>query len=84
MMLATDKWSPMKLGKGLKAGSKGGHGLIKYFVIDYQQDKSITFQFDLPGFNGIHKFEIRELEIDKTELSHSDLRIEKIMCGLYL
>ena len=70
MMLATDKWSPMKLDKGLQVGSKGGHGPIKYFVTDYQQDKSITFQFDLTGFNGFHKFELRELETDKTELSH--------------
>jgi hypothetical protein len=43
---------------------------MKYFVTEYQQDRSITFQFDLPGFNGFHKFELRELETDKTELSH--------------
>ncbi|MBS1508287.1 MAG: hypothetical protein JSS79_16730 [Bacteroidetes bacterium] len=70
MMLATDKWSPMKLDKGLQVGSKGGHGPIKYFVTDYQQDKSITFQFDLTGFNGFHKFELKELETHKTELCH--------------
>lgn len=70
MMLATDKWSPMKLDKGLQVGSKGGHGPIKYFVIDYQPQKSITFQFDLTGFNGFHRFDIKELEPNKTELSH--------------
>jgi hypothetical protein len=70
MMLATDKWSPIKLDKGLAVGSKGGHGSIKYFVTDYQQDKSITFQFDLTGFDGFHKFELKELETHKTELSH--------------
>jgi hypothetical protein len=70
LMLATDKWSPMKLDKGLQVGSKGGHGPIKYFVIDYQLDNSITFQFDLTGFNGFHKFHLTELETDKTELSH--------------
>lgn len=31
MMLATDKWSPMKLEKGLQVGSKGGHGPMKYW-----------------------------------------------------
>ena len=71
LMLATDKWSPMKLDKGLQVGSKGGHGPIRYFVTDYQQDKSITFQFDLTGFNGFHKFDLTELEINKTELSHT-------------
>lgn len=70
MMLATDKWSPMKLDKGVKVGSKGGHGPIKYFVTAYQPEKSITFQFDLTGFNGFHRFDITELENKKTELSH--------------
>lgn len=75
LMLATDKWSPMKLDKGLQVGSKGGHGPIKYFVIDYQKDASITFQFDLPGFNGFHKFELSELEPNKTQLKHTiDMR----------
>ena len=70
MMLATDKWSPMKLDKGLQVGSKGGHGPIKYFVTDYQQDNSITFHFDLKGFDGFHKFEIAETEANKTQLTH--------------
>lgn len=70
MMLATDKWPPMKLDKGLQVGSKGGHGPIKYFVTEYQPEKSITFQFTLTGFNGFHRFDIKELEANKTELSH--------------
>lgn len=71
MMLATDKWSPMKLDKGLQVGSKGGHGPIKYFVTDYQQDNSITFQFDLTGFNGFHNFGIIEIAPGKTQLKHT-------------
>lgn len=70
MILATDKWSPMKLDKGLVVGSRGGHGPIKYFVTDYQPGKSITFQFDLTGFNGFHKFNISPLDNNETELSH--------------
>ncbi len=71
MMLATDKWSPMKLDRGLKVGSKGGHGPIKYFVTEYIPEKLITFQFDMPGFNGFHRFDINELEPNKTELIHT-------------
>lgn len=56
LVWATDKWSGMKLDNGLQVGSKGGHGPIKYFVTDYQPEKSITFQFDMPGFNGYHRF----------------------------
>jgi hypothetical protein len=71
MMLATNKWPQMKLNKGLQVGSKGGHGPIRYFVTDYQQDNSITFQFDLKGFNGFHRFEIIEIEPYKTQLKHT-------------
>jgi len=71
LMLATDKWSPMKLDNGFEIGSKGGHGLIKYFVTDYQPDNSITFQFDLKGFDGFHKFELFELEQNETQLKHT-------------
>lgn len=70
LILATDKWPPMKLDNGLNVGSKGGHGPIKYFVIDYQPEKSITFQFDMRGFNGFHKFIINNLEPSKTEIIH--------------
>lgn len=70
MMLAKDKWSPMKLDNGLQVGSKGGHGSMKYFVTDYQLDNSITFQFDLKGFEGFHKFEIAETERNKSQLTH--------------
>ena len=70
MMLATDKWPGMKLDKGLQVGSRGGHGPIKYIVTDYREGHSITFQFDMRGFNGFHKLELKELQPDKTELSH--------------
>lgn len=69
-MLATDKWPRMKLDKGLQVGSRGGHGPIQYIVSDYRAGNSITFQFDMKGFNGFHHFELREIEQDKTELSH--------------
>ena len=42
----------------------------KIFCTEYQPEKSITFQFDLTGFNGFHRFDITELESNKTELSH--------------
>jgi hypothetical protein len=71
LMLATDKWPPMKLDKGLQIGSKGGHGPIKYFITKYVEDDSITFQFDLTGFNGFHKFELFESEKNKTQLKHT-------------
>lgn len=70
-MIATNKWPAMKLDKGLQVGSKGGHGPIKYFVSAYEEDHSITFQFDLAGFDGYHKFELSEFNGDNTELIHT-------------
>ena len=71
MMLATDRWPRMRLDKGLQVGSKGGHGLIKYFVTEYVHEKSITFQFDMKGLYGYHKYSLIELGSYKTELSHT-------------
>ena len=71
MILATDKWFPMILDNGLKIGSKGGHGPIRYTVQDYQPKKLVQFKFTKPdGFNGFHQFEITELENNMTELKH--------------
>lgn len=70
LMLATNKWSPMKLDKGLQIGSKGGHGPIKYHVVEYNPEDLIVFEFDLKGFNGTHKFNIIAINQKRTELSH--------------
>ena len=71
-IMPTDKWPAMKLDKGLQVGSKGGHGPIRYTVGQYTPGTSIQFEFTSPkGFNGHHRFEITELEPDKTELRHT-------------
>lgn len=71
MMLAIDKWSPMILDNGLKVGSKGGHGRMKYTVQEYNPGKSIKFQFDQKGFDGFHKLEIAEINENTTLLEHT-------------
>lgn len=78
MMLATDRWSPMKLDNGLAVGSMGGHGPIRYSVKEFVPGKKVEFQFTRPrGFRGIHRFEINELDPNKTELKHIiDMKIK--------
>ncbi|WP_136666684.1 hypothetical protein [Flavobacterium sp. H122] len=71
LILATNKWPPMRFDKGLQVGSKGGHGPIKYHVTNYRIDNSVTFQFDLTGFDGFHKFEFIELQESETLLKHT-------------
>jgi hypothetical protein len=85
LILATDKWPPMKLDNNLQVGSKGGHGSIRYTVQEYQPAQSVTFRFSRPtGFNGIHKFEITALSHDVTELKHTiSMRLSGSAAFLY-
>lgn len=68
----TDNWPKMKFADGLKLGSKGGHGPIRYEIVKYNPQNSITFRFQKPiGFKGTHEFEITELDKDNTEIKHT-------------
>ena len=69
-MLATHKWPPMRLDNGLQVGSRGGHGPIRYWVKAYETGRSVTFQFDMKGFDGTHQFTIQAIEADKTQIKH--------------
>lgn len=67
-----EKWPPMIFRKGLVEGATGGHRPIRYAISKYIPGSSIEFNFLKPdGFKGIHKFEITEIEKDKTELKHT-------------
>ncbi len=67
-----ENWPKMQLKNGLQNGSKGGHGPIRYQVIEYKPSSSISFKFQKPeGFNGIHKFEISELGLNETQIKHT-------------
>ena len=67
-----EKWPKLMLKIGLKEGSSGGHGPIRYTVIKYIPNKLIQFEFSKPkGFNGSHRFEITELDMDKAEIKHT-------------
>jgi hypothetical protein len=71
-MLATNKWSPMILDRGLEIGSKGGHGPIRYSVEKFIPGEYVQFKFSKPkGFNGFHEFRIKELQNNRTELNHT-------------
>ena len=67
-----EKWPEMKFKNGIQVGAKGGHGPIRYSVEKYNPDEIIQFRFSKPdGFNGIHKFEVIELDKEKTEIKHT-------------
>lgn len=67
-----EKWPRIKFKNGIKVGTKGGHGPIRYSVEKYNPKKIIQFRFNKPaGFNGIHKFEINEIDENKVEVKHT-------------
>src|ERR1041385_7219260 len=71
-MILSNKWPPMILSEGLKEGSRGGHGPIRYTVKKFIPYELVQFEFTRPkGFNGTHKFEIVELEKDRMEIRHT-------------
>jgi hypothetical protein len=60
-------WPPMKLDRPLGVGAKGGHGPVRYQVIEYEPKKKIVFEFDQSGalsegFVGTHRFDVIEGE----------------------
>jgi hypothetical protein len=67
-----ERWPPMIFKKGLSEGAVGGHGPIKYSIQKYISGNTIEFKFIKPdGFKGIHKFDITEIDSEKTELKHT-------------
>ncbi len=65
-------WPRLKFKDGLKVGAKGGHGPIRYTIEIFNPEEKIQFRFDKPqGFNGVHRFEIIELDSQNSFLKHS-------------
>lgn len=55
----TDLTPPMILDRGLAPGSRGGHGAVRYSVVEYIPRRSVTFRFDpSTGLNGTHRFSV--------------------------
>jgi hypothetical protein len=78
-----EKWPAMRFKKGLKEGSKGGHGPIRYTIEKFVPNEHIQFKFYKPnGFNGVHRFEISELGNNKTELKHT-IKMDVVGFGIF-
>ncbi|WP_299885780.1 hypothetical protein [uncultured Lacinutrix sp.] len=65
-----EQWPAIRFEDGIKVGSKGGHGRIRYKIID-NNNQGITFQFISPeGFVGTHQLAINSIHENKTEIIH--------------
>jgi len=65
-----ENWSKIKFDRPLEVGAIGGHGAIKYKVIEYNPSSSIKFKFtkDLEGY---HEMVITEINRNECLLRHS-------------
>ncbi|MFK7934117.1 MAG: hypothetical protein AB8G22_11460 [Saprospiraceae bacterium] len=67
-----EQWPKMQFKDGLKIGSKGGHGPVRYTISSMADDGSIEFEFSKPnGFLGSHKFELKAINDTATEIKHT-------------
>jgi hypothetical protein len=56
-----DRWPPMRLEGGLREGSEGGHGPVRYQVIEHQRGRLVRFRFTgPPGLFGEHRYELED------------------------
>ena len=67
-----EQWPAMRFKKGKTPGAVGGHGPVRYSIERIEPGQSIEFKFLQPaGFNGVHRFELLELENENTEIIHT-------------
>lgn len=53
----SDRWPPLTLDKALSVGAKGGHGPVRYHVVEHEPGQLVRFKFSAPaGFLGYHEF----------------------------
>ncbi len=53
------RWPPMRMSGPLAELPRGGHGFVRYHVIEHQPGRATTFRFDDDlGLPGVHRFEV--------------------------
>jgi hypothetical protein len=70
---ATDIWvaEPVRFDRPLSVGAEGGHGSIRYAVVEYEPRRRIVFRFSPDGgLSGTHGFELEPLGQDRCRLTH--------------
>lgn len=61
----------MVFDRPLGVGAAGGHGSIRYSVIEYELGRRIVFRFAPDGgLAGVHGFELEPVGTDRTSITH--------------
>jgi hypothetical protein len=70
---ASDIWvaEPVVFDRPLAVGAAGGHGSIRYSVVEYQPGRRVVFRFSPGGeLSGTHGFELEPVAPDQTRIAH--------------
>lgn len=66
-----ENWPAIRFKDGLNVGNHGGHGRVRYTIVEFEEGEFIKFRFTEPkGFKGTHELKISKLSESKTEISH--------------
>lgn len=69
-------WPPLRLDRPLAVAARGGHGPIRYTVIEHDPGRRVRFRFDAPaGFDGWHEFRLEADATGTVDLVH-DLQMQ--------
>lgn len=56
-----DRWPPMRFEGGLREGNEGGHGPVRYQVVEHRPGRLVRFHFTgPPGLIGEHHYELED------------------------
>lgn len=65
-------WPPLLLDAGLSAGSRGGHGPIRYAVTAHEPGRRLRFAFDRScGVSGTHELLVEPEGLDRCRITHT-------------
>lgn len=68
----SERWPKLVLDDGLRPGSRGGHGPIRYSVIAHEAGRRVHLAFEpRVGIIGTHEFVAEAVAADQTLLTHT-------------
>lgn len=67
-----ERWPAMRFDRPLAVGAHGGHGPIRYTVVQHRPGRHVRFRFDAPaGFDGHHEYEVLPNGDDRCTVRYS-------------
>ena len=78
----SQSWTPMVLDRPLAVGADGGHGVIRYYVSEYEPGRRVRFTFrPRTGIIGAHELSLDTLDDERTRIRHVLIGRARGACG---